>query len=99
MLAFTQTILSDGKIDFLDMSLWDVFKEPEEEEFKGRYTAVLFHRSRARQCCPGHSGQTADPEEIRQAMATDIDFILLGRAAILHHDYPLQMQADAIFNR
>ena len=30
-------------------------------------------------------------------MAADIDFILLGRAAILHHDYPLQMQADAEF--
>jgi hypothetical protein len=30
-------------------------------------------------------------------MATNIDFILLGRAAILHHDYPLQMQANADF--
>ena len=26
-----------------------------------------------------------------------IDFVLLGRAAILHHDFPLQMQADSNF--
>ena len=32
ILAFTQTILSDGKIDFLDLSLWDVFKEPQQEK-------------------------------------------------------------------
>ena len=31
-----QQFMTEGAIDFLDMSLWDVFKEPEEEEFKGR---------------------------------------------------------------
>jgi hypothetical protein len=30
-----EDLMVSGKIDFLDMSLWDVFKEPEEEEHKG----------------------------------------------------------------
>src|SRR5262249_36630760 len=28
-------LMREGKIDYLDMSLWDVFKEPEEAEHKG----------------------------------------------------------------
>ena len=97
MLAFTQTILSDGKIDFLDMSLWDVFKEPKEEEFKGRTLLSYFTDLERGNIALGIAGKLRTPEEIRQAMATDIDFILLGRAAILHHDYPMQMQADGDF--
>ena len=97
ILAFTQTILSDGKIDFLDLSLWDVFKEPQEEEFKGRTLLSYFTDLERGNVALGIAGKLRTPEEIRRAMETNIDFILLGRAAILHHDYPLQMQADHDF--
>ena len=97
MLAFTQTILSDGKIDFLDLSLWDVFKEPQQEEFKGRTLLSYFTDLERGKVALGIAGKLRTPEEIRQAMEANIDFILLGRAAILHHDYPLQMQADHDF--
>ena len=97
MLAFTQTILSDGKIDFLDLSLWDVFKEPQQEEFKGRTLLSYFTDLDRGNVALGIAGKLRTPEEIRQAMEANIDFILLGRAAILHHDYPLQMQADHDF--
>jgi 2,4-dienoyl-CoA reductase-like NADH-dependent reductase (Old Yellow Enzyme family) len=96
-LAFTQTILSEGKIDFLDMSLWDVFKEPQEEAFKGRTLLSYFTDLERGSVALGIAGKLRTPEEIRQAMAAGIDFILLGRAAILHHDYPIQMQADSDF--
>ena len=36
VIIIAQELMTSGKIDFLDMSLWDVFKEPEEEEFKGK---------------------------------------------------------------
>ena len=35
-------ILRNGKIDFLDMSLWDVAKEPNEDEHKGRTLMSVF---------------------------------------------------------
>ena len=97
LLVFTQTILSDGKIDFLDLSLWDVFKEPQQEEFKGRTLLSYFTDLERGKVALGIAGKLRTPEEIRQAMEANIDFILLGRAAILHHDYPLQMQADHDF--
>ena len=33
---FCQQLISEGKIDFLDISLWDCFKEPEEEEYTNK---------------------------------------------------------------
>jgi 2,4-dienoyl-CoA reductase-like NADH-dependent reductase (Old Yellow Enzyme family) len=97
IIEFTKTLLSDGKIDFLDMSLWDVFKEPQEEAFQGRTLLSYFTELERGNVALGIAGKLRTPDEIRRAMAADIDFILLGRAAILHHDYPLQMQADGDF--
>ena len=37
-----KNVLSAGKIDFLDMSLWDSFKEPEDQAFKGRTLLSYF---------------------------------------------------------
>ncbi len=42
-------VLRQGKIDYLDMSLWDVFKEPVEEEFQGRTLMSYFTELTARQ--------------------------------------------------
>ena len=28
--------MHEGQVDFVDLSLWDVFKEPNEAEFTGR---------------------------------------------------------------
>ncbi|EAS48177.1 NADH-dependent flavin oxidoreductase [marine gamma proteobacterium HTCC2207] len=97
IIDFTRTVLSEGKIDFLDMSLWDVFKEPVEEAFKGRTLLSYFTELERGNVALGIAGKLRTPEEIRQAMAADIDFVLLGRAAILHHDYPKKMQADGDF--
>ncbi len=36
ILEVAQRLMSEGNIDFLDMSLWDSFKEPVEEAFQGK---------------------------------------------------------------
>ena len=36
-------------------------------------------------------------EDAEKMMATGVDWIMLGRAAIIHHDFPLQMQANPAF--
>ncbi|MGB0848447.1 MAG: NADH:flavin oxidoreductase [Thiolinea sp.] len=97
IIEFAQSVLDDGKIDFLDMSLWDVFKEPEETKYQGRSLMSCFTELRRGKVALGVAGKLRTPEEIERIMASDIDFVLLGRAAILHHDYPLQMQNNADF--
>ena len=37
-----QRLFNEGKIEFLDMSLWDVFKEPNEEDKQGRTLLSYF---------------------------------------------------------
>ena len=97
IIEVAKRILADAKIDFLDMSLWDSFKEPEDEAFKGRSLLSYFTELERGDVALGIAGKLRDPNEVRLAMEADIDFVLLGRAAILHHDFPLQMHADSNF--
>ena len=45
----------------------------------------------------GVAGKIGTPQEADQAMKHDIDWIMLGRAAILQHDFPKRYAADAEF--
>jgi 2,4-dienoyl-CoA reductase-like NADH-dependent reductase (Old Yellow Enzyme family) len=92
-----KNVLSAGKIDFLDMSLWDSFKEPEDQAFRGRTLLSYFTELKRGNVALGIAGKLRNPEEVNQAMAADIDFVMLGRAAILHHDFPRQMKIDPNF--
>jgi 2,4-dienoyl-CoA reductase-like NADH-dependent reductase (Old Yellow Enzyme family) len=92
-----KNVLSAGKIDFLDMSLWDSFKEPEDQAFKGRTLLSYFTELQRGNVALGIAGKLRNPEEVNQAMEADIDFVMLGRAAILHHDFPRQMETDPNF--
>ena len=97
IIEVARAVLAAGKIDFLDMSLWDSFKEPEDEAFKGRPLLSYFTELDRGDVALGIAGKLRNPEEVSRAMATGIDFVMLGRAAILHHDFPLLMQADSDF--
>jgi 2,4-dienoyl-CoA reductase-like NADH-dependent reductase (Old Yellow Enzyme family) len=97
IIQVAKLVLAAGKIDFLDMSLWDSFKEPEDEAFKGRSLLSYFTELERGDVALGIAGKLRNPDEVNQAMASGIDFVMLGRAAILHHDFPLQMQADSNF--
>ncbi len=90
-------VLAAGKIDFLDMSLWDSFKEPEDDAFKGRTLLSYFTELERGNIALGVAGKLRNPSEVNQAMAAEIDFVMLGRAAIIHHDFPRQMQHDSNF--
>jgi 2,4-dienoyl-CoA reductase-like NADH-dependent reductase (Old Yellow Enzyme family) len=81
-------LMLEGKIDFLDMSLWDVFKEPEEEEFKGRSLMSYFTDIPRGDVRLGVAGKIRTPAEAEAAFGAGIDWIMLGRAAILHHNFP-----------
>lgn len=83
-----QAILKDGRIDYLDMSLWDVFKEPVEEEFQGRSLMSYFTELDRGQVRLGVAGKITSPTIASKMLADGADYVLIGRAAILHHDFP-----------
>ena len=97
ILSLAQTLMTAGDIDYLDMSLWNVFKEPEEAEFKGRSLMSLFTALNRGDVRLGVAGKIMSGNDARACLEAGVDFVLIGRAAILHHDYPKLVQADPDF--
>lgn len=97
MIEVAERLLADQKIDFLDMSLWDVFKEPEEDEFKGRTLMSCFTELDRGEVKLGVAGKIRTREDAERALAAGADWVMLGRAAILHHDFPNRYAVDPRF--
>jgi 2,4-dienoyl-CoA reductase-like NADH-dependent reductase (Old Yellow Enzyme family) len=89
--------LAAGRIDYLDMSLWDYAKQPTEEAHKGRTLMSFFAELPRGQVRLGCAGKIMSGGDVRACLAAGMDFVVLGRAAILHHDYPQQYAADGDF--
>lgn len=92
-----QRLLSAAQIDYLDMSLWDVFKEPAEAAYQGRSLMSYFTELDRGEVRLGVAGKVRTPQDALHCLAAGVDFVLLGRAAILHHDFPNLTAADANF--
>lgn len=97
ILQVAQTIMTASLVDYLDMSLWDVFKEPVEEEFHGRSLMSYFTELDRGQVRLGVAGKITTPAQAQACLAAGADFVLIGRAAILHHDFPKRAEADPDF--
>jgi 2,4-dienoyl-CoA reductase-like NADH-dependent reductase (Old Yellow Enzyme family) len=92
-----QRLMREAKIDYLDMSLWDVFKEPADEKYKGKSLASYFTELERRSVRLGAAGKLTTGDGVRRAMEAGFDFVLIGRGAILHHDFPKKFEADQNF--
>lgn len=90
-------LMASGQIDFLDMSLWDVFKQPEEPQMQGKRLVDYFTGLERHGVRLGIAGKIRTPQEAERALDSGVDWIMLGRAAILTHDFPLRYAADPGF--
>ncbi|MGB6035087.1 MAG: NADH:flavin oxidoreductase, partial [Cryomorphaceae bacterium] len=80
--------IDEGRIDFLDISLWDSFKEPEEEEYQGKTLMEHFAEIERGDIKLTVAGQIRTGKEVQQVLDVGVDFVTIGRAAVLHHDFP-----------
>ena len=92
-----QRLMLEDKIDYLDMSLWDVFKEPNDEALKGRSLMSYFTELKRGNVRLGAAGKLTTGEGVHRAMKAGLDFVVIGRAAILHHDFPKRVAANPSF--
>jgi 2,4-dienoyl-CoA reductase-like NADH-dependent reductase (Old Yellow Enzyme family) len=91
------SLTKETSVDFLDISLWDCLKMPEEQDLQ--HCSLLEHFTKLDlgkvplTVAGGiHSG--AGAQHIIQA---GVDFVCIGKAGILHHDFPLQIQRNQDF--
>jgi len=92
-----QKLIDDGKIDFLDISLWDSFKDPVEEEHKGKTLLQHFTELNRKEVLLTVAGNIRTGEDVDKIISSDVDFVTIGRAAILHHDFPNKVLENQSF--
>lgn len=97
ILRLAGDLLNDARIDYLDMSLWDCFKEPGDAAFKGQSLVALFGALPRGSCRLGAAGKIATGRDCAAAMDAGLDYVVIGRAAILHHDFPDKVKANEAF--
>lgn len=81
-------LFREGQIDYLDMSLWDCFKAPKHPDFADRTLIECFTDLERGNVRLGVAGKIGTPAKAKQCIDAGCDFVLIGRAAILHHDFP-----------
>ena len=81
-------LISEGKPDFLDISLWDCFKYPEDEAYKDHTLLEHFTSLDYKHVKWTVAGKIRNGKEVQQILDAGVDFVSIGRSAILHHDFP-----------
>ena len=79
------------------MSLWDVFKEPQEEARRGRSLLSYFTELKRGEVRLGAAGKIYGGADAQHCLDAGLDFAVIGRAAVLHHDFPAKVQRDRGF--
>lgn len=92
-----ERLIKSGYIDFLDISLWDSFKYPEEDEHKHKKLLDHFAEIQGNGVLMTVAGKIMTGQQVRTVLDAGIDFVTVGRAAILHHDFPEKVIEDSKF--
>ena len=92
-----ERIVNDGKVDFIDMSLWDSFKYPEEECEEHKTLLQHFASLDRKNVKLTVAGNIRSGEDVLKVIENNVDFVTVGRAAILHHDFPLRVIENSKF--
>lgn len=86
-------VLDSGLVDYVDMSLWDAFATVGDG---GSLLIDQFTRLPRGAVRLGVAGKIRTAEQARWCVEHGADFVDLGRAAIVHHDFP-RRAVDADF--
>jgi len=84
-------LVDEGNVDFLDISLWDCFKLPEDPKHQNISLLEHFTSLDFKQVKLTVAGKISKAKEVQQILDSRVDFVTIGRSAILHHDFPVKV--------
>jgi 2,4-dienoyl-CoA reductase-like NADH-dependent reductase (Old Yellow Enzyme family) len=90
-------LIFENQLDFIDLSLWDFKKEPEDEKFKGKTLLQHFLELEFDEVRLVVAGKIYSAKDVNHLLGQGVDFVAIGRAAILHYDFPEQAIANPKF--
>jgi len=97
ILELYQRLVACGDVDLIDLSLWNVFKEAIDEEFAGQPLLELFTGLERGSTRLAAAGRIYSGGDVNRALASGVDVVDIGRAAITNHDFPNRVRGDATF--
>ena len=89
-------LVRQNQLEYIDMSLWDVFKPPADGSSEAPLLEI-FSAIPRQETRLGVAGKISTPEDVARCLDAGVDFVIQGRSAILHHDYPNQLKANPDF--
>jgi 2,4-dienoyl-CoA reductase-like NADH-dependent reductase (Old Yellow Enzyme family) len=95
--VIAQRLCASGLLDLLDLSLWDVYKQPEEAEYQERPLLDWFLRIDRGATRLAVAGNIRGGSDAASVIAAGADIAVVGRAAILHHDFPRRCRENPGF--
>jgi 2,4-dienoyl-CoA reductase-like NADH-dependent reductase (Old Yellow Enzyme family) len=92
-----QRLIDSDLVDFLDISLWDYTKLPEEEEHRSASLLTHFAGLNWKDVKFTVAGKIRNGSDVQAVLDSGVHFVSIGRSAILHHDFPLRVAEDPRF--
>ena len=83
-----EQLISESKIDFLDISVWDYKKMPEDERYNTQSLLSYFTSLDTSNVKLSIAGKIRNGEDVINVIDENVDFVAIGRSAILHHNFP-----------
>ena len=97
MVEVFEALVATGEVDLIDMSLWDVRRPAGDGPLAGQSLLDVFAGIDRGEVRLGVAGKIHDPADVQEVLDRGVDVAVLGRVAILHHDYPNLLAADSAF--
>ena len=97
IVAYYERLCAARTLDFIDMSLWDVFQMVDEGAYEGQRLVDIFAQLDRHDTKLTVAGKITTGEDVKNVLDAGVDFVALGRAGILHHDWPQKFAADENF--
>ncbi len=96
-LRFAEELMTSGGIDYLDMSLWDCFKTPEDPAYQDTAIIDYFTKLKRGKTPLGVAGNIRSAPDAQSCLDRGADFVFIGRSAILQYDFPQRAMAASDF--
>jgi len=92
-----QRLVDERKIDFVDLSLWDCFKKPEDKQYGNLSLLEHFTSLNFRNTLLTVAGKIRTGDNVHHILNSGVDFVTIGHSAILHHDFPVKIMENINF--
>jgi 2,4-dienoyl-CoA reductase-like NADH-dependent reductase (Old Yellow Enzyme family) len=95
--TISQQLIDAGTIDFLDLSLWDCFKTPEEHPDSTLNLLEHILQLDYKDVKLTVAGNIRTGKDVQKVLNAGVDFATIGRSGIIHHDFPIKVIANPNF--